>query len=111
MFRLAQLSYRASCLPAGLIGRKDQSSDIPAAWIGGFHFLISAATNPLKYSGDRRSGATMVAPNSLNRACTAGVSIAATVASWSLWTTAAGVPLGRKNAFQALASKLTSPCS
>src|SRR2546421_281538 len=43
--------------------------------------------------------------------CTDGVSIALTVAAFSFWTIAAGVPLGRKNAFQVPAAKLATPCS
>jgi hypothetical protein len=35
----------------------------------------------------------------------------AIVASWSFWTTGAGVPLGRKKPLQKYESKSTRPCS
>jgi len=75
------------------------------------HFSISLATNVCRYSGVRRSGATSVTPSSCMRSLSAGVFIASTVASLSFLTMAAGVPLGRKKAFQVMASKLARPSS
>ena len=57
-----------------------QSIEIPAALSGTAFFSISLATNFCMYSGERRSGATVIAPTSFSRSCTEGVSIAATVA-------------------------------
>src|SRR5215212_5858079 len=77
-----------------------QSAEIFAALIGPAHFSISRSTNLCRYSGERRSGATTSAPISFRRACTAGVSIAAIVASCSFLTMAGGAPFGRKKASQ-----------
>src|SRR5260221_5102345 len=68
-------------LPA-ISGERRQSIARPAALIGAAFFSISLATNFCRYSGDRRSGATVTPPPSLSRSCTEGVSIAPTVGSW-----------------------------
>jgi len=83
----------------------------PLALIGPAHLAISLTTNFARYSGDLRSGATRSAPISLRRSCKAGVRRVASMASCSLPTIGAGVPLGRKIAYQVEASKLGSPCS
>src|SRR5262245_3599255 len=77
-----------------------QSIEMPLALIGAAHFAISASTKRLRYSGDRRSGATTLPPISLIRSWTAGVFIASTVASWSFLAIASGVSLGRNIPFQ-----------
>jgi len=82
---------------------------MPAALIGAAFFSISLATNVCRYAGERRSGATVSAPTSLSRSCTEGVSIAATVASWSFRMIGSGVPRGKKKPNHVEASKL-SPC-
>src|SRR5215510_1016365 len=69
-----------------------QLSDAPLALIGAAHFSTSLATNRCRYSGERRSGATTVAPSSLNRSCTEGASNAETVAACSAFMMPAGVP-------------------
>ncbi len=77
-----------------------QSIDTPLALIGPAHFLISLSTNARRYSDDLRSGEATLPPISLIRACTEGVSIVETAASWSFWTMLVGVSFGRKMAFQ-----------
>src|ERR1039458_6925738 len=69
--------------------------DTPLALIGAAHFSISLAVNLPRYSGLRRSGATIMAPRPCKRSRTDGVFIAATVVSLSFLTISAGVPLGR----------------
>src|SRR3954452_5768664 len=76
---------------------RDHSIEMPAALSGAAFFSISLATNCCRYAGERRSGATVIAPTSLRRSCTEGVSIASTVGSWSFWITADGVCWGTKN--------------
>src|SRR5262245_40024463 len=88
-----------------------QFSATPLALMIAAHFLISRLTNPWRYSGDLRSGATTSAPSSLSRSCTAGLSIVATVASCSLPMMAVGVPVGKKKACQLSTSKSLRPCS
>jgi hypothetical protein len=66
-------------------------------------------TNFCRYCGDRRSGTTSSAPTFLICVCTEGVFIVATVAALSFSTIAAGVPLGRKKAYQRSASTLVKP--
>src|SRR5262249_9455727 len=61
--------------------------------------------------GERRSGATTVAPISRSRVCTAGVSTTVEAAPLSFCTIAAGTFFGRKNPLQVEASKSVSPCS
>src|SRR5882762_9161585 len=84
---------------------------MPAALITAAHFTISLSTNCRRYSGDRRAGATTVAPISRSFVWTQGVSSVATVASLSFRTIAAGVSLGKKKALQTEAVKLVRPCS
>src|SRR6516162_6236513 len=86
-------------------------NETPLALIGPSHFLISAARNCARYSGDRRSDATTSPPTCFKRSCKNGISIAATVALLSLWTIGCGVFAGRKSAYQLGRSKLVSPCS
>ena len=83
----------------------------PAALIGPAHFSISLATNFCRYSGVRRSGATISAPFFFSWSMTAGVIMAAIAASLSRCTIAAGVPFGKKNASQFSATKSFRPCS
>ena len=59
----------------------------------------------------RRAGGTTMAPAASNCVCTAGVSIAAMLASRSRATIGSGVPAGRKNANQVEASNAVKPCS
>jgi hypothetical protein len=87
------------------------SAVTPAALIGSAHFLISLTTNALRYSIDRRSGATGSEPTVLSRSWTAGMSRTVTIASWSLRTMGAGVSRGKKAATHPVASKPASPCS
>jgi len=75
------------------ITRPPHSIASPLALIGPAHFAISLTTNFCRYSGDLRSSSTTMAPMSLRRCCTDGVSIAATAAACSFATIAAGVPL------------------
>jgi hypothetical protein len=75
-------------------------ADDAAALIGAAHFEISLSTNFCRYSGERRSGATIVAPTSFSLAYTAGVFMASTAVALSLCTIAVGVPRGRNNANQ-----------
>ena len=89
--RRCQLCARSesSCTP--------QSALTPEALMTAAHLAISLSTNFCRYSGDRRSGATTVAPISLQpllhgRAC----SMVATVTLWSLWMIAGGVPWARR---------------
>src|SRR6476469_5212161 len=83
----------------------------PDALIGAAHLSISLTTNLARYSGDLRSGATRSVPAAFSRSCTAGVFIVATAAPCSFWMIGAGVPLGKKMAYQVEAWKLDSPCS
>ena len=64
-----------------------------------------------RYSGDRRSGPTMVVPSSRIRSWTALLSIASLTAPLSSVTTDGGVPFGRKSPLQLMASKSGRPCS
>src|SRR5262249_54785391 len=82
-----------------------------AALIGPAHFSIWLSTNFCRYSGERRSGATTSTPISLRRAITAGVVMVATAASWSAFTTGAGVVFGKKNGSQFSELKPVRPCS
>src|SRR6185437_9846683 len=75
-------------------------ADAPLALIGAAHLAISLSTNLPRYSGVVRSFATSVRPAASSFSRIAGVFIAASVAARSFCTIGAGVPLGRKNAFQ-----------
>ena len=75
------------------------------------HLSISFLRNDRRYPDDLRSDATISAPISLNRACTAGVSIVAMMAACSRRAIGSGVLFGRKMANHVLAAKLVSPCS
>src|SRR3954470_21486151 len=55
----------------------------PLALIGAAHFSISLVTNAARYSGERRSGATSIAPRPCSRSFTIGESIACSIASCS----------------------------
>src|SRR4029077_237069 len=81
-----------------------QSALIPAARIGFAQRSISAGRYLARYSGVRRSGATISRPSSSSRVRTVGSSSMSLIALLSLRTIGSGVPLGRKKAFQTLAS-------
>src|ERR1041384_5948695 len=97
--------------PRGALRFNGQSTCKPPEMIAPSQRFTSSATNLARYSGERRSGATLVTPLSCILALTAGVSIAACVAALSLATTSAGAPLGRKNADHVVTSRPASPCS
>src|SRR6516165_3648343 len=84
---------------------------MPAAWIGFAQRSISAGRYLARYSGVRRSGGTISRPSSSSRARMAGSSRVSLIALLSLRTIGSGVPLGRKKAFQTLASTPGRPCS
>src|SRR5207248_4523516 len=88
-----------------------QSALMPAAWIGLAQRSISCGTSLAKYSGVRRSPATMSRPRSSRRLRSVGSSSASLIALLSLRTIGSGAPLGRNNAFQALDSMPLRPCS
>src|SRR5579862_1650197 len=71
-----------------------QSIDSPAALSGAPFFSISGPIMRSRYSVERCSGDTTNEPVATSCCCTAGVSIAVTVASCSFLMIEAGVPLG-----------------
>src|SRR5262249_38423835 len=77
-----------------------QSALTPLALIGAAHFSISLRTNLPSHSGERSLGAATVAPRPSSRCFTDAVSIAATIAALTFFTTASGVPLGMNTALQ-----------
>src|SRR5262245_42320153 len=87
------------------------SAITPLALIVLAHLATSLSKNFCKYSGDLRSGATRSAPIFFICSRVAGLFIAATVASLSLRTIAAGVALGSATANQVETSKSVRPCS
>ena len=84
---------------------------MPAARSGAPFFSISGTMMLCRYAVERCSGGTTNEPVATRASCTAGISIAAAVASCSLVMIASGVPLGKKKANQVEASKSFMSCS
>src|SRR5262249_11116075 len=84
---------------------------MPLALIGPRHLSTSLATKWDRYSGERRSCVTTVAPVSRSIACTSGFSSVWPSAPFKMLTTEAGAPLGRKNPNHVPASKSARPAS
>src|SRR5262249_41044867 len=91
--------------------RRFQSALMPAAWIGFAQRSISAGRYLARYSGVRRSGATISMPSSSSRRRMGGASGGSLIAWWSWRRTGWGGLWGKKTASQTLASTPGTLCS